>query len=71
MAEQEKRKCFEKDYDFRKTLITEESFENMNYIEQEKPNYSSSRSTEQCAKPSAKFSHFGHFCSFWASYGVY
>ena len=62
MAQQEERKCFEIDYDFRITLITEESFENMNYIEQEKPTYSSS--SEQFAKPSAKFSHFGQINKF-------
>ena len=35
--QQEKRKCFENDYDFRKTLINEESFENINGIDPEKP----------------------------------
>ena len=55
MDQQEKRKCFEKDYDFRKTVMDEESFENVNGNEQEKPVHSST--TEQGAKTSNLNSH--------------
>ena len=55
MDKQEKRKCFEKDYDFRKTLINEESFETMSDVEQERPVHSSS--TEDVAKTSNLNSH--------------
>ena len=50
MDQQEERKCFEKDYDFMKTVIDEESFENVNGNEQEKPVHSST--AEQFAKTS-------------------
>ena len=42
MDQQEKRKCFEKDFDFRKTLINEESLENVKGNEPEEPVQSSS-----------------------------
>ena len=46
MDQQEKRKCFEKDYDFQKTLINEESFENVN----EQKNSTLSLSADQFVK---------------------
>ena len=44
--QQEKRKCFENDYDFRKTLINEESFENINGTETEKHVHSTEKFVE-------------------------
>eukprot|EP00091_Calanus_sinicus_P007391 TRINITY_DN18434_c0_g1_i1.p1 TRINITY_DN18434_c0_g1~~TRINITY_DN18434_c0_g1_i1.p1 ORF type:complete len:159 (-),score=43.01 TRINITY_DN18434_c0_g1_i1:129-581(-) len=65
MYQQEKRKCFEKDYDFRKTLINEESFENIN---EQEPIQSS---TELSAEPSKLNWHIWTFCSHWVRYSPY
>ena len=46
MDQQEKRKCFENNYDFRKTLINEESFENINGTETEKHVHSTEKFVE-------------------------
>ena len=55
MDQQEKRKCFQNDYDLRKAVMDEESFENVNANEQDKPVHSST--TEQFAKTSKLNSH--------------
>ena len=63
--QQAKRKCFKQDYDFRKTLVNEESFENMSDNEQENSVHISS--TEQFAKT---FDQSYHVLDIFAAIGL-